>query len=134
MIVERPTLERRVAASLEAGRIPVLLGGCGSGRTSLLLRIEHALGRDKAQYLDMAGSATTPERCCAAIVEASRLQPSEPMPAADGTRESFVALLDFFDRTGGSHDATFLLDEFDDLLDRLYGARRFRPFELPKGP
>lgn len=30
-------------------------------------------------------------------------------------------------------DARTLLDEFDDLLDRLYGARRFRPFELPKG-
>ena len=29
MIVERPALERRVLASLEAGRIPVLLGGCG---------------------------------------------------------------------------------------------------------
>ncbi len=30
-------------------------------------------------------------------------------------------------------DAADLLDEFDDLLDRLYGQRRFRPFELPKG-
>ncbi|MEV6769017.1 hypothetical protein AB0N05_10375 [Nocardia sp. NPDC051030] len=30
-------------------------------------------------------------------------------------------------------DAADLLGEFDDLLDRLYGQRRFRPFELPKG-
>lgn len=30
-------------------------------------------------------------------------------------------------------DAADLLDEFDDLLDRLYGKRRFRPFELTKG-
>ncbi|RMI35196.1 hypothetical protein [Nocardia stercoris] len=29
--------------------------------------------------------------------------------------------------------AADLLDEFDDLLDRLYGQRRFRPFDLPKG-
>ncbi|AYF74420.1 hypothetical protein D7D52_11750 [Nocardia yunnanensis] len=29
--------------------------------------------------------------------------------------------------------AADLLDEFDDLLDRLYGKRRFRPFELTKG-
>ncbi|MFD0000063.1 hypothetical protein [Nocardia sp. NPDC127526] len=30
-------------------------------------------------------------------------------------------------------DAADLLGEFDDLLDGLYGQRRFRPFELPKG-
>ncbi|MFI6866388.1 hypothetical protein [Nocardia sp. NPDC050406] len=30
-------------------------------------------------------------------------------------------------------DAAGLLQEFDDLLDRLYGKRRFRPFALPKG-
>ncbi|MEC3953454.1 hypothetical protein VMT65_10460 [Nocardia sp. CDC153] len=30
-------------------------------------------------------------------------------------------------------EAADLLDEFDDLLDRLYGKRRFRPFELTKG-
>ncbi|MTE15022.1 hypothetical protein [Nocardia aurantiaca] len=30
-------------------------------------------------------------------------------------------------------DAADLLGEFDDLLDRLYGKRRFRPFELTKG-
>lgn len=30
-------------------------------------------------------------------------------------------------------EAADLLGEFDDLLDRLYGQRRFRPFELPKG-
>lgn len=30
-------------------------------------------------------------------------------------------------------DAADLLGEFDDLLDRLYGQRRFRPFELTKG-
>lgn len=30
-------------------------------------------------------------------------------------------------------EAADLLGEFDDLLDRLYGKRRFRPFELTKG-
>ncbi|OHV05325.1 protein kinase family protein [Mycobacterium talmoniae] len=29
-------------------------------------------------------------------------------------------------------DAAALIGEFDDLLDRLYGKRRFRPFELPQ--
>ncbi|WP_025347796.1 hypothetical protein [Nocardia nova] len=30
-------------------------------------------------------------------------------------------------------EARTLLGEFDDLLDRMYGRRRFRPFHLPKG-
>mgnify|MGYP006387733007 CR=1 FL=1 len=42
MIVERPGLEGRVLASLDAGRIPVLLGGCAIGRTSLLLRLHRS--------------------------------------------------------------------------------------------
>lgn len=95
----------------------MLLGNCGSGRTSLLLRLEHAIGRDRAQYLDMAAAATTPERCLASIVGASRLAPSPPAPAATGgTKESFTALLDFFDHARGASEApTFLLDEFLDV-------------------
>jgi len=115
VIVERPTLERRVIASLEAGRIPVLLGGCGCGRTSLLLRLEHALGTTQTQYLDLAAAATTPERCLAAVVAVSRLQPAEPVAVAGGTRESFTALLDFFDRAGADGTSTFLLDEFHEV-------------------
>ena len=36
MIIERLAFERRIAASLEAGRIPVVLGPCGTGRIALL--------------------------------------------------------------------------------------------------
>ncbi len=116
MIVERPALERRVAASLDAGRIPVLLGWCGSGRTSLLLRLEHLIGLDRCQYLDMAAAATTPERCLSAVVTTSRLQPVRPIAAASGTRESFGAVLDFFDTATTPDGApTFLLDEFLDI-------------------
>ncbi len=79
MIVERPVLERRVLASLDAGRIPVVLGGCGSGRTSLLLRLQGLLGEDRSQYLDFAAAATTPERCLAARAG------GEPHPARRGT-------------------------------------------------
>ena len=48
MIPERPSLERRVLTALEgtvsgAPRIPVVLGGCGTGRTSLLLRVRDLL-------------------------------------------------------------------------------------------
>lgn len=116
MIVERPNLERRIAASLEAGRIPVLLGGCGSGRTSLLLRLAHALGSDRAQYLDLSAAATTPERCLAAIAAVSRLQPATPVPQGSGTRDAFTGLLDFFDgAAAATPGATFLLDGFHEV-------------------
>ena len=68
-LIERPALERRILASLDAGRIPVLLGGCGVGRTSLLLRLAQ-LTRPASHYVDLAAVATTPERCLAAVTEA----------------------------------------------------------------
>jgi hypothetical protein len=118
MIVERPMLERRVLASLDAGRIPVILGGCGTGRTSLLLRLERLLGRERSQYLDFAAAATTPERCLAAVERASRLQPPTTRPAPPATaRAAFDGLLAFFDRaaTPAGGPGTFLIDEILDL-------------------
>ena len=63
MIPERPLVERRILAALDATppRIPVLLGGCGSGRTSLLLRLAKLLGDNGSQYLDIERAASTPE-------------------------------------------------------------------------
>ena len=77
IIPERPALERRVLNALEpsAGapaRIPVVLGGCGSGRTSLLLRLRDLIGRPSCQYIDVERVATTPERCLASIRTHSR--------------------------------------------------------------
>ena len=116
MIVERPALERRVLASLEAGRIPVLLGGCGSGRTSLLLRIESLLGQDRSQYLDMAAAATTPERCLLAIRAAARLGPLPAATVPGTTRAAADALFAYFDQAETPAGVpTFLLDEFLDL-------------------
>jgi hypothetical protein len=116
-------LERRVAASLEASRVPVMLGGCGCGRTSLLIRLADALGPDRCQYLDLSAAATTPERCLDAIVHACRfklrsgLVPSPP----DSPRAAFDALLTFFDDavSADGRPVIFLLDE---ILD-------FRTFE-----
>ena len=115
MIVERPAVERRVLSSLDAERIPVVLGGCGSGRTSLLLRLEHRLGHGSSQYLDMAAAATTPERCYRAILASAHL-PAETAGDVSSTRDAFDALMSYFD---GAHSAagppTFLLDEFLDV-------------------
>ena len=119
MIVERPALERRVIASLSAGRIPVILGGCGVGRTSLLLRLERQLGADRADYVDVAAAATTPERCLASVLASTRAgRATATTPAAPATaRAAFDALLALFDgaRTADGKPATFLLDEFLDV-------------------
>ena len=117
MIVERPALERRVLAALDAGRIPVVLGGCATGRTSVLLRIERLLGANRAQYLNLAAAATTPERCFSAVQAASRLRSSSSPPAPAGARAAFDALLDWLDavQAADGGPAVFLLDEVLDL-------------------
>ena len=124
IIPERPSLERRVLTALEPSadapsRIPVMLGGCGTGRTSLLLRLRDLIGRDACQYIDVERVATTPERCLASI------RTHSPLPAAHagsascepGAREAFDATLAFLDssRAPGGAPATFLLDEFLEL-------------------
>lgn len=124
MIPERPALERRILAAIEASpsggtRVPVLLGGCGSGRTSLLLRLRDLLGHAEAQYVDVETAATTPERFVAAIRDASPFVAHLHRGAAGepGARGAFDAALAFLDsaRADGGAPATFLLDEFLEL-------------------
>src|SRR5262249_39454909 len=126
MVPERPTLERRVLAALDGSagggpRIPVVLGGCGSGRTSLLLRLRDLIGRTQAQYVDVERVATTPERFLDAVRESSPF-PALPAYASangaePGARDAFDATLAFLDtaRAPGMAPATFLLDEFLEL-------------------
>ena len=124
MIPERPALERRVLSALEgtgaaSSRIPVLLGGCGSGRTSLLLRLRDLLGRSQSQYVDVERIATTPERFLKSMRDASPF-PAHPYgqaAAEHGARDAFDASLAFLDtaRPAGDAPATFLLDEFLEL-------------------
>jgi hypothetical protein len=114
--------ERRVQSALEASpsRIPVILGGCGSGRTYLLQRLRDRAGRGAAQYIDIERSATTPERFFDAVVAAS---PFPPVPRPDGNtapanaRDAFDALLAFIDtaRAPGGEPCTFLFDEVLEL-------------------
>jgi hypothetical protein len=97
-----------------------VLGGCGTGRTSLLLRLRDLIGRQSSQYIDVERIATTPER----FLEAMRR--SSPFPAHEyghtgreerGARASLDASLAFLDtsRAAGDAPATFLLDEFLEL-------------------
>ena len=125
MIPERPSLERRVLSALDgttAGstRIPVVLGGCGTGRTSLLLRLRDLIGRSSTQYVDIERIATTPERFLKSLRDASPFAPVQygHVDAVEtGARGSFDAALALLDtaRGSGGTPATFLLDEFLEL-------------------
>jgi hypothetical protein len=128
MLTSRTTLTRRILSALDASpsRIPVLVGGCGSGRTTLLHQLRDRLGRTSAQFIDVERTATTPERFLRAVVTAAPFPVSEPAPA--GARSAFEAALGFFGRakTGGGETATFLLDEFLELrtFESFPGLRR----------
>ena len=135
MIPERPSLERRVLTALEGTasgvpRIPVVLGGCGTGRTSLLLRVRDLLGRSACQYIDVERIATTPERLFQAIRDVSpfAFQTSPRPPArghdARGAPSTPRSPGSARARAPGDAPATFLLDEFLEL----------RTFESFPGP
>jgi hypothetical protein len=127
MLTPRTTLTRRITAALDAtpSRIPVLLGGCGTGRTTLLQQLRERIGRTASQYVDVERTATTPERFVRAVSSASPFA-----PAADpvGARASFDAAVAFFTKTrgAGGEAVTFLLDEFLELrtFESFPGLRR----------
>ena len=117
MVPERPAVERRILAACDATppRIPVLVGGCGSGRTSLLLRIASRTAPGRSQYIDAERAASTPEEFWAAIAAASpHVAPSAPDPprAHGSTRVAFDNLLAFFEHARAQDGAvpTFLID------------------------
>jgi hypothetical protein len=128
MLTPRSTLIRRIVGALDGSpsRIPVLLGGCGSGRTTTLHQLRDRIGRTTAQYIDVERTATTPERFLRAVTAASPFPAGEP--PQPGARGAFDALLAFLDRSrpGGAEPATFLLDEFLEVrtFESFPGLRR----------
>ena len=128
MLTPRTGLTRRAMAALDASpsRIPVLVGGCGSGRTTLLQQLHDRIGRSSTQYIDVERTATTPERFLRAVVASSPFPAGDTAPA--GVRAAFDATLAFFARAraAGAAPATFLLDEFLELrtFESFPGLRR----------
>src|SRR5258708_31289520 len=80
MLTPRTPLARRVTAALDASpsRIPVLVGGCGSGRTTVLRQLRERLGRTAVQHIDVERTATTPERFRSAVTAVSPLPGRRP--------------------------------------------------------
>src|SRR2546422_7762436 len=131
MLTPRTILARRVTAALDSSpsRIPVLVGGCGSGRTTLLHQLRARIGRTFAQYIDVERTATTPERFLRAVSAVSPFPVTDSSaPGVLGARPAFDATLAFFvrARTSASEPATFLLDEFLELrtFESFPGLRR----------
>src|SRR5579863_3429511 len=112
MLTPRTAVTRRIVAALDASpsRIPVLLGGCGSGRTTLLQLLRERLGRTSTQYVDVERTATTPERFVRAIAATSPFPLVDAAPAS--ARAAFDLTLAFLTRarTPAGEPATFLLD------------------------
>src|ERR1041384_3294367 len=110
--------ERRVQGTLEAtpSRIPVILGGCGTGRTSMLQRLRERMGRGAVQYIDVERCASTPERFLAAVVSSSPFPPHDTHTPTTA-REAFDMTMAFFNTATvpGGGPATFLLDEVLEL-------------------
>jgi hypothetical protein len=105
----------RVIALLDAAppQVLVMTGACGSGRTTILCRVQALIGDQACQYVDVERMATTPERFLRAVVTASpfaapaaTVEPATPRDAADRTLAFFTTA-----RAAGGRPATFLLDE-----------------------
>ena len=118
MMAPHMGLERRVLAALEATppRIPVLLGGCGSGRTTALHALAERLGREDSQYVDVERAASTPERFHAAVTSTSPFPSGGTSTAPRTAREAFDQTLTYFSQARAmDRPATFLLDEVLEL-------------------
>jgi len=130
MLTPPTTLARHITTALDASpsRIPVLVGGCGSGRTTVLRQLRERLGRTAVQHIDVERTATTPERFRSAVTAVTPFPVSDPSGDAAGARAAFDATLAFFSRarTSASEPATFFLDEFLELrtFESFPGLRR----------
>lgn len=118
MMAPHVGLERRILTALEAtpARIPVVIGGCGTGRTTALHALADRLGREQCQYIDVERSASTPERFFAAITATAPSPAGLPAATPASARDAFDRTLAYFSRThAGGGPATFLLDEVLEL-------------------
>ena len=117
MMAPHAGLERRLISALEATppRIPVVLGGCGTGRTTAMHSLAERLGGDQCQYIDVERSASTPERFFRAVTAVSPF----PLLAAESPRSASAAFeltLSYLSHaTSANRPATILLDEVLEL-------------------
>ena len=124
---ERPAVEREVLDAWSAAppRIPVLVGDCGSGRSTLLLRLAGRVGSGRCLYVDVERASSTPEAFWTTVEAATpyaAVSESSPGPGGRSARTAFDSLLAHFEQVRGHNGgiATFLLDEVLEL--RAFGS------------
>lgn len=114
----------RVLSVLQAPApgIPLIVGGCASGRTTLLRHLALRLGHETTPiYLDLERLATTPEQCYRALLRYARPGDANgalPAPATlSSPRDAFTAILQVLTTSASSSGRpfTFLLDEVLEL-------------------
>ncbi len=115
MTSPRTALDRRLAHLVagEPGEAPLLVGGCGFGRTATLERLCRAAGPSRCQVIDVERAATTPERFYRALIARTPFRSAHPIVDPATPREAFDATLAFLGsaRARDGRAAVFLLDE-----------------------
>lgn len=118
-VVGRDVVESPLRSALRASppAIPVLVGGCGSGKTTTLHNLQRRLGTPACQYVDVERSVTTPERFLRALIEGSPFSVQGMGRPVRTPRDAYDRTLAFLAtaRPGAAEPAVFLLDEFLEL-------------------
>jgi len=108
-------------------RIPVVVGPCGAGRTSLLRRVGDRVGKRFCQYVALDRAVSTPERFLAEVSAASPFAWVRPGASPASPREAFdwISACLTGARSSNGTPATWLLDEFLELktLESFPGLR-----------
>jgi hypothetical protein len=125
----------RVTSVLQAPSpgIPLVLGSCGCGRTSLLQHLAARLAPDTVPlYVDLERIATTPEQCYRSLLRHVRpadMTPALPAPAdLCSPREAFLAILRVLTQAASASGRPFTF-----LLDEVLELRTFESFPGLKG-
>ena len=100
----------------DPSRIPLVTGGCQSGRSEILARVRARIGPSLCQTVDVTRITSTPERFFRAIVDDAPFAGGAAGGAADGPASAYLRALDYFDRAeADGSPATFLLDDILDI-------------------
>jgi hypothetical protein len=108
-------------------RIPVVVGPCGAGRTSVLRRVGDRIGKPSCQMIALDRAVSTPERFLAELFTASPFAWARPGVSPGSPREAFDRISAYLTgaRSPNGAPATWLLDEFLELktLESFPGLR-----------
>ena len=123
-------LDARIVSALDAdpSRIPVVLGGDGTGRSALLRRLRDAAGPDHAQYVDLERTLTTPERLLGELLAGSRFDSPARDAPDDGPESAFAQVLSYLASARAPRGGPALM-----LLDEVLELRTFDSFPGLRG-